>query len=61
MPEDRLLPTLPGALILVPLSVLIYGVSVQFIPGKVGMIINLLCLFANGLGVYQIIINWETF
>jgi hypothetical protein len=52
IPEDRLLATLPAALLLTPLSVLIYGVTVQLLPGKtIGMVINLLCLFANGFGV----------
>jgi len=50
-PEDRLRATLPGALILVPMSILIIGLTTEFVPGKAGLIINLICLFANGVGV----------
>jgi len=31
--------------------VLIFGLTVQYIDGKLGLIIVLLCLFANGIGV----------
>ncbi|KIJ27457.1 hypothetical protein M422DRAFT_271367 [Sphaerobolus stellatus SS14] len=34
LPEDHLLATLPGAMFLVPLSDLMYGIAIQFIPGK---------------------------
>ncbi|KIJ29137.1 hypothetical protein M422DRAFT_269567 [Sphaerobolus stellatus SS14] len=54
LPEDRLLATLPGAMFLVPLSVLMYGITIQFIPGKIGLIICFMCLFANGIGVVMV-------
>ncbi|KIJ33129.1 hypothetical protein M422DRAFT_265000 [Sphaerobolus stellatus SS14] len=50
-PEDRLRATLPGALILLPMSVLIFGLTAQFVDGKAGLIIILFCLLANGIGV----------
>ncbi|KAF8162628.1 MFS DHA1 amino acid exporter [Crassisporium funariophilum] len=50
-PEDRLRATLSGALIFVPLSVLISGLLTEYVPGKLGLILNLICLFANGIGV----------
>lgn len=50
-PEDRLRATLPGALIFVPLSVLISGILTEYIPGTLGLVLNLVCLFINGLGV----------
>lgn len=50
-PEDRLRATLSGALILGPLSVLVFGLTTQFISGRVGLIINLVCLFINGVGI----------
>ena len=50
-PEDRLRAALPGALIFVPLSMLIYGLLTEYVPGPLGLVLNLVCLFANGLGV----------
>ncbi|KAF8812965.1 MFS general substrate transporter, partial [Phlegmacium glaucopus] len=50
-PEDRLRATLPGALILVPLSVLISGLLTEYVPGTLGLVLNLICLFINGVGV----------
>ncbi|KAF8061831.1 major facilitator superfamily domain-containing protein [Lyophyllum atratum] len=49
-PEDRLRGTFIGAFFLVPFSVLCSGLLTQFVPGKVGLILNLICLFFNGLG-----------
>lgn len=51
VPEDRLLATIPGALVIAPLSVLIFGWTVRFIPGTTGLIICLFAIFFNGLGV----------
>ena len=49
-PEDRLRATLPGALI-VPLSVLASGLLTEYVPGTLGLILNLVCLFINGFAV----------
>ena len=51
VPEDRLRATLFAAGVLVPLSVLISGLAVRFIPGIAGIVICLVCLFMNGIGV----------
>lgn len=51
VPEDRLRATLFGALVLVPFSVLISGLATQFVPGALGITINIACLFANGVAV----------
>ncbi|KAJ7601051.1 major facilitator superfamily domain-containing protein [Mycena floridula] len=50
-PEDRLRATLIGAGVFVPLSVLCSGLLTQFMPTRLGLILNLICLFMNGLGV----------
>ena len=50
-PEDRLRATLPGALIFVPLSVLSSGLLTEYVPGTLGLVLNLVCLFINGIGV----------
>ncbi|PPQ91937.1 hypothetical protein CVT25_000980 [Psilocybe cyanescens] len=50
-PEDRLRATLIGALIFIPLSVLGSGLLTEYVPGRVGLVLNLICLFFNGLGV----------
>ena len=49
-PEDRLRATLLGALI-VPLSVLASGLLTEYVPGTLGLTLNLVCLFMNGFGV----------
>jgi MFS family permease len=51
VPEDRLRATYVGGLILVPLSVMLAGLATTYIDGPVGLTINLICLFANGVGV----------
>ncbi|PBK60698.1 MFS general substrate transporter [Armillaria solidipes] len=50
-PEDRLRGTLIGAAFFVPLSVLGSGLLTEYVPGKVGLIGNFVCLFLNGFGV----------
>lgn len=58
-PEDRLRASLIGALILVPLSVLGSGLLTQYVGGPIGLTLNLLCLFINGLGVgHTVAIDW---
>ncbi|KIJ12561.1 hypothetical protein PAXINDRAFT_82771, partial [Paxillus involutus ATCC 200175] len=51
VPEDRLRATYVGGLILVPLSLVVAGLTTTYIDGPVGLAINLVCLFTNGLGV----------
>lgn len=59
VPEDRLRGTLIGAALLVPLSVLLSGLITQLpseiLPDEIGIVLNLLCLFANGLGVRSLL------
>ena len=50
-PEDRLRAALLGAGILVPLSALSAGLIVRFVPGPLGLAMNLICFFMNGIGV----------
>jgi len=50
-PEDRLRATLAGALVFAPLSVLASGLLVRYVSGKLGLFLNLICLFINGVGV----------
>jgi len=51
VPEDRLRGTLFGAAVLVPVSVLCSGLITHYIEGRLGLGLNLICLFFNGLGV----------
>lgn len=51
LPEDRLRTALPVAFTLVPLSVLTSGFVTQYVSGETGIVFNLLCLLANGIGV----------
>ena len=51
VPEDRLRVTLVGALFWVPLSVLFSGLITDNIRGTLGIVLNLICLFVNGVGV----------
>jgi len=50
-PEDRLIATFPGAIFLVPFSVLLSGIITHFMDGWPGLVLNLVCFFMNGLGV----------
>ncbi|KAJ7502894.1 MFS general substrate transporter [Mycena galericulata] len=49
--EDRLRATLFGAATLVPLSVVLCGLITHFVEGSLGLFLNLVCFFFNGLGV----------
>ena len=50
IPEDRLRATALG-LVLVPLSIFFSGLVTEVVPGTVGVVLNVICLFANGIGV----------
>ncbi|KAF5347133.1 hypothetical protein D9756_010964 [Leucocoprinus leucothites] len=50
-PEDRLRATFFGGLVLVPVSVLGCGLVTEYIEGHLGLVLNLILLFVNGLGV----------
>lgn len=50
-PEDRLRASLVPFAVLVPLSVLVFGLVNRFVDGPVGLFMSLICLFVNGLGV----------
>ncbi len=51
LPEERLKAALFGALVPVPLSILLSGLITQYIPGPLGLTLNLMCFLMNGLGV----------
>lgn len=50
-PEERLRAAILGALIPLPLSVLGSGLVTTFVPGPIGLTLNLICFFANGVAV----------
>lgn len=50
-PEDRLRATWIGGLFMVPLSVGVSGLLTAYVGGPIGLLLNLLCLFVNGMGV----------
>ncbi|OJA17890.1 hypothetical protein AZE42_08679 [Rhizopogon vesiculosus] len=50
-PEDRLKATWIGGLCIVPLSITASGLLTAYAGGPMGLSLNLLCLFMNGLGV----------
>ncbi|KAF9239076.1 major facilitator superfamily domain-containing protein [Melanogaster broomeanus] len=54
VPEDRLRAAFLGNL-LVPLSVTLAGLATTYIDGPIGLTINLVCLFTNGIGVDAVI------
>ncbi|KAJ7882012.1 MFS general substrate transporter [Mycena olivaceomarginata] len=52
VPEDRLRGSSAlGAGLLVPLSILASGAITTWVPGTVGLVLNLACFFVNGVGV----------
>ncbi|KAF5349686.1 hypothetical protein D9756_008817 [Leucocoprinus leucothites] len=55
LPEDRLRACLIGASVLVPLSILLSGLSMRYVPGPIGLVLNLVCLFMNGFGVDMVL------
>ncbi|KAG2131232.1 MFS general substrate transporter [Suillus bovinus] len=50
-PEDRLRATWIGGLFMIPLSIASSGLITTYVGGPVGLSLNLLCLFTNGMGV----------
>jgi hypothetical protein len=50
-PEDRLRTAIRGALLLVPLTMIASGVLVELVSSRVGLMLNLICLFINGFSV----------
>ena len=50
-PEDRLRASLTSFAIIVPISVLTFGLVNKFVDGNLGLGLSLVCLFFNGLGV----------
>ncbi|KAG2148777.1 major facilitator superfamily domain-containing protein [Suillus clintonianus] len=50
-PEDRLRATWIGGLFMVPLSVAASGLITTYVRGPIGLVLNLLCLYTNGMGV----------
>lgn len=51
LPEERLKGSILGAILPVPLSVLFSGLITKYIGGPLGLVLNLLCFFMNGIGV----------
>ncbi|KAG1731238.1 major facilitator superfamily domain-containing protein [Suillus paluster] len=50
-PEDRLRATWIGGLFMVPLSIGASGLITTYVGGPIGLWLNLLCLYMNGMGV----------
>ncbi|KAG1862700.1 major facilitator superfamily domain-containing protein [Suillus subluteus] len=50
-PEDRLRATWIGGLVMIPLSIGASGLITTYVGGPVGLWLNLLCLYTNGMGV----------
>ncbi|KAG1899963.1 major facilitator superfamily domain-containing protein [Suillus fuscotomentosus] len=55
-PEDRLRATWIGGLLIVPLSIGASGLITTYIGGPIGLALNILCLYANGVGV-ELVLN----
>lgn len=51
VPEDRLRAALWGAGVCTPLSVLLTGLTIKYVPGTPGLVLNLMWMFLNGIGV----------
>ena len=51
VPEDRLRASVPGVAILVPISILCFGLAIKFLPGTAGLVTCLVLLFIQGVGV----------
>jgi len=55
VPEDRLRAALFAAGVMTPISALLVGITTQYVLGLVGLVINFICLFINGVGTDMII------
>ncbi|KAF9261790.1 hypothetical protein L218DRAFT_472856 [Marasmius fiardii PR-910] len=53
-PEDQLRPTMLSAAVFVPLSTLGIGIVTHYVSGRLGLVLNILCLFFNGLGIEMV-------
>lgn len=51
VPEDRLRGLWFGAAVAAPLSVLCFGLVTRYVDGPLGIFLDLVCLFFNGMGV----------
>ncbi|KAG1884726.1 major facilitator superfamily domain-containing protein [Suillus subluteus] len=54
-PEDRLRATWIGGLLMVPLSIGASGLITTYIGGPIGLALNILCLYVNGVGVDSVL------
>ncbi|KAG2157654.1 major facilitator superfamily domain-containing protein [Suillus bovinus] len=54
-PEDRLRATWIGGLFVVPLSIGASGLITTYIGGPIGLALNVLCLYVNGVGVESVL------
>ena len=50
-PEDRLRAAIIPLAIIIPLSLLTFGLVNKFVDGNLGLGLSLMCLFFNGAGV----------
>lgn len=51
VPEDRLHEAFLSSLFLVSSSILLAGLTLEYVGGTWGLVLNLVCLFINGFGV----------
>ena len=65
-PEDRLRAAIVPLAIIIPVSLLVFGLVNKFIDGNLGVVLSLVCLFVNGggvsgqvllIGYYRMLIN----
>lgn len=54
-PEERLKAAIFGVLVPVPLSILLSGIFTAYVPGPLGLVLNLGCFFMNGVGVVLVL------
>jgi len=54
-PEDRLRACLYSFYL--PITVLASGLITRYIPGTLGLVLNLICFFINGIGVGAFVVN----
>ncbi|KAL1714336.1 major facilitator superfamily domain-containing protein [Schizophyllum commune] len=50
-PEDRLRAATPGLGYFIPLTLIAFGLTTHFVPGPLGLTLNLIWFFLNGIGV----------
>ena len=58
-PEDRLRAAIGPLAVIIPLSLLAFGLVNKLVDGNLGVVLSLVCLFVNGGGVSRLALQHQ--